>query len=188
MTRIDSIDHDDPFLLELEPFDSQTARDALIETCTFAADDERGAKPAWRLANLVAYDRFARFEQAVAEILGVSSEYAAGALSRIDDASAWQEQAPGIAFISVEAAPEKGFVYSGLLRVHAGHELPRHEHLGDELTLVLQGAFVEDSQGRRFGPGEPSHMLAGSSHAFVVPAVGPHLIGLVTLRTGIRPV
>lgn len=138
------------------------------------------------LGSLDPYARFARFESEVARILDLPLSEAAAALRRIDDPSAWQPQTPHIAYLPVASGPGAGFFLSGFLRVDAGHELPEHEHLGEELTLVLQGAFVDSASGTRFLPGEPALMLGGTRHKLQVPADGPHLVGLVTVKTGIR--
>jgi anti-sigma factor ChrR (cupin superfamily) len=138
------------------------------------------------LAQLQPYARFARFEAAVAELLQLSAADAAAALKRVDDPAAWLEQAPGVSYLPVASGPNAGFFLTGFLRVAAGMEFPEHEHLGEEITLVLQGAFEESVSGRLFRPGEPSYMPAGSRHTFRVPADGPHLVGLVTVKTGVR--
>jgi hypothetical protein len=138
------------------------------------------------LAALDPYDRFARFEGAVARILDVPLAEAEAALRRIDDPQAWQQQTPNIAYLPVACGPQAGFFLSGFLRIDAGFELPEHEHLGEELTLVLQGAFIESVSNTLFLPGEPAVMAGGSRHKLHVPADGPHLVGLVTVRTGIR--
>jgi hypothetical protein len=138
------------------------------------------------LGQLDPYARFARFEAAVADLLHVSRDEAAAALKRIDDASAWQEQAPGLAYMSVPSGPDADYFLSGFLRVDAGLEFPPHEHLGEEITFVLQGAFVETNSGQLFRPGQPSIMPGGSQHTFRVLAGGPNLIGLITVKVGVR--
>jgi quercetin dioxygenase-like cupin family protein len=138
------------------------------------------------LDELRPYDRFARFEAAVAELLQLPRADAAAALRRIDDPAAWLPQAPGLSYLPVESGPNAGFFLAGFLRVEAGLEFPEHEHLGEEITLVLQGAFEESNSGVLFRPGEPSYMPAGSRHTFRVLADGPHLVGLVTVKLGVR--
>ena len=181
------MDHDDPFMLDLEPIDAESARAGVLHLSEALEALSSDAQARGRILDaLKPYDRFARFEAAVADLLQVSRVEAAAALARIDDATAWQEQAPGIALLPVACGPNAGFVYSGFIRVEAGLTFPQHEHLGEELTFVLQGAFEEDSQGLRFGPGEPARMATGTRHGFRVPPDGPHLVGLVTLHTGFR--
>jgi ChrR Cupin-like domain len=183
----DSTDHDDSFLLDLEPLEAISTTECLEHLTELLTTSSSGPPEHARLlASLHPYERFARFESNVAEILGVSNVQAAAALSQIDDVSAWQQVAPGISLLPLTAAADCDYAVSAFLRVDAGTAFPRHEHLGEELTYVLQGAFEDDATGRRFGPGEPAHMGSATQHAFVVPAAGPHLVGLVTIRAGFR--
>jgi hypothetical protein len=138
------------------------------------------------LDELRPYDRFERFEAAVAELLQLPRADAAVALRCIDDPSAWLPQGPGVSYLPVASGPNAGFFLAGFLRVEAGLEFPEHEHLGEEITLVLQGAFEESNSGVLFRPGEPSYMPPGSRHRFRVPADGPHLVGLATVKRGLR--
>jgi hypothetical protein len=185
----------DRFLLELDAYLGECRASALAlasvanglqpmaATAATAATADGRAR---LLTELQPYDRFARFEPAVAELLQITPAEAAAALRRIDEPSAWLPQGPGIAFLPVPGAPEAGFFLSGFLRVEAGMEFPEHEHLGEEITLVLQGAFEESVSGQVFLPGEPAHMAAGTHHKFRVPEAGPHLLGLATVKVGLR--
>jgi putative transcriptional regulator len=56
-----------------------------------------------------------------------------------------------------------------LLRVRPGAAIPRHAHRGAELTLVLEGAFADETG--RYGPGDLAEAEAEVSHRPV--AEGP---------------
>jgi anti-sigma factor ChrR (cupin superfamily) len=170
----------DAFLAELADPGLALATDGLP-----ALSVEAGAR-ARLLEALDPYQRFARFERAVADLLQVSPAQAAAALRSIDDEAAWQVQAPGVAYLPVAAGPDAGFFLAGFLRVAAGLEFPLHEHLGDEVTLVLQGAFEESQSREVFRPGQPSRMPAGSRHTLRALPGGPDLVGLVAVKTGVR--
>ena len=73
---------------------------------------------------------------ALARLLQVS------ALSEV----AWKKKAPGIALFDVKL-PSHSKGKLKLLRVGAGRGLPEHGHGGEEITLVLQGAY-RDHLGR----------------------------------------
>ena len=62
-----------------------------------------------------------------------------------------------------------------LLRVSPGTALPRHDHRGLELTLVLEGAFADEAG--RYGPGDLAEVEEGATHQPV--ALGP--LGCVCL-------
>lgn len=56
-------------------------------------------------------------------------------------ALAWREQARGVAEASLNCSG--GGFKASLLRIAAGRAIPRHTHRGDEITLVLDGAFAD---------------------------------------------
>jgi putative transcriptional regulator len=60
--------------------------------------------------------------------------------------SGWRWMGPGMAFARLDV-PEDSRTSLVLLRIAAGRRMPTHGHSGDELTLVLKGAF-EDEHGR----------------------------------------
>lgn len=60
--------------------------------------------------------------------------------------SGWRWMGPGMAFARLDV-PEDPGTNLVLLKIAAGKRMPTHGHSGEELTLVLQGAF-EDEHGR----------------------------------------
>ena len=60
--------------------------------------------------------------------------------------SGWRWMGPGMAFARLDV-PEDPAAQLVLLKIGAGRRMPTHGHSGEELTLVLQGAF-EDEHGR----------------------------------------
>ena len=68
--------------------------------------------------------------------------------------------APGLRHAVLLRGPESGTLR--LLRVAPGTALPRHSHRGTELTLVLAGAFAEETG--RYGPGDLAEVGEAVSH------------------------
>ncbi|WP_026792528.1 ChrR family anti-sigma-E factor [Pleomorphomonas oryzae] len=60
--------------------------------------------------------------------------------------SGWRWMGPGMAYARLDV-PEDSRTNLVLLKIAAGRRIPTHGHSGEELTLVLQGAF-EDEHGR----------------------------------------
>lgn len=60
--------------------------------------------------------------------------------------SGWRWMGPGMAYARLDV-PEDPRTNLVLLKIGAGKRMPTHGHSGEELTLVLQGAF-EDEHGR----------------------------------------
>lgn len=75
--------------------------------------------------------------------------------------------APGVRHAVLLRGPEIGTLR--LLRVKPGTALPRHAHRGAELTLVLEGAFSDETG--RHGPGDLVEVEGDASHGPV--AEGP---------------
>lgn len=130
--------------------------------------------------------RLWRFANSVADMLDVGLDKAKELLDRIDDASAWVDELPGISFLWVEGGPRVADAVRGFVRVRAGMAFPDHEHLGDEITLILQGGFEDASRARVFRPGEIDRMPPGTSHAFTALADGPDLVKLAVVHGGLR--
>ena len=69
----------------------------------------------------------------------------------------------------LRGGPGRGGGTLRLLRVRPGAAIPRHAHRGAELTLVLEGAFADETG--RYGPGDLAEAEAEVSHRPV--AEGP---------------
>jgi putative transcriptional regulator len=65
-----------------------------------------------------------------------------------------------------------------------GTIFPHHAHVGDEVTLVLDGGF-RDEDGREIWRGEELYKPAGSDHEFVVIGERPCIAAVLALG-GVR--
>jgi putative transcriptional regulator len=92
------------------------------------------------------------------------------ALARLIEAGgfediAWKKKAPGVAMFDVKLpAQAKGQLK--LIRISAGRAMPEHGHGGEEITLVLKGAY-RDHMGR-FAPGDVADLDEDIEHKPVV--------------------
>ncbi|WP_370677914.1 ChrR family anti-sigma-E factor [Pleomorphomonas sp. PLEO] len=57
--------------------------------------------------------------------------------------SGWRWMGPGMAFARLDV-PEDRRISLVLLKIAAGQRIPTHGHSGEELTLVLRGAFADE--------------------------------------------
>ena len=81
------------------------------------------------------------------------------------DEIAWKRKAPGVAMFDVKLpAGAKGHLK--LLRIGAGRAMPEHGHGGEEITLVLKGAY-RDHMGR-FAAGDVADLDEDIEHRPVV--------------------
>lgn len=138
------------------------------------------------LAGVPARGRFARFAEQTAKLLDLGIEQAKALLDRLEDSTLFSPELPGIDFFWCEGGPAVANAVRGFVRVKAGTRFPDHEHVGDEVVLVLQGSFVDAARGLTFTAGDIDRMPAGTTHDFYVPEGGPDLLKLSVTQVGIR--
>lgn len=77
----------------------------------------------------------------------------------------WKTKAPGVAFHDLPVSnPKSGKLM--LMRIAPGKAMPEHSHGGEEITLILSGAY-RDALGR-FGRGDVADLDADVEHKPVV--------------------
>jgi putative transcriptional regulator len=92
---------------------------------------------------------------------------------------AWKKKAPGVAIFDVKLpASAKGQLK--LLRIGAGRAMPEHGHGGEEITMVLKGAYV-DHMGR-FAAGDVADLDEEIEHRPVVERDGDCICLVATER------
>lgn len=128
---------------------AETSVSTSCRTRTFAALEQAGL---YRLP--VAQPR-AAFPRALAQLLPVA---------RFDDL-AWKKKAPGVAMFDVKL-PSYAKGQLRLLRIGAGRAMPEHGHGGEEITLVMKGAY-NDHMGR-FAQGDVADLDEEIEHKPVV--------------------
>ncbi|MEI8178781.1 ChrR family anti-sigma-E factor [Aestuariivirga sp.] len=92
---------------------------------------------------------------------------------------AWKKKAPGVAIFDMKLhASAKGQLR--LLRIGAGRAMPEHGHGGEEITMVLTGAYV-DHMGR-FAAGDVADLDEEIEHKPVVERDGDCICLVATER------
>lgn len=76
----------------------------------------------------------------------------------------WKIAGPGVAIHMIEKNTDGSSLY--LLKVRPGHKLPDHGHHGQEMTLILRGAYRD--QIGRFAPGDVADLDEGIEHQPVI--------------------
>lgn len=109
------------------------------------------------------------FPRALAQLLPVAS---------LDDV-AWKKKAPGVAIFDVKL-PAHAQGQLRLLRIGAGRAMPEHGHGGEEITMVLKGAYV-DHMGR-FAAGDVADLDEDIEHRPVVEQDGDCICLVATER------
>jgi len=180
----------DAFLRELEELDGATAAHAGTVLERLAESLEPVAPAPELRAQLMAAvperGRYERFAAGVAQLLDVALDRARALLDKLDDASLFSEELPGIALCWLEGGPGTLNAVRGFVRVAAGTRFPEHAHLGQEKVLVLSGSYYDPARDRTFRPGDLDVMQPGTAHDYVVPAAGPDLLMLSVTQVGLR--
>ncbi len=112
--------------------------------------------------------RFDDFADRVAALFDLPVDKAKRYLDRIDDPSRWIEgPGPGVLMLPIRPGPTFTGSMSGFVKVHTGKEFPHHTHVGEEQSIVLQGACV-DPDGTVYRRHQDIMYSPGSSHSFTV--------------------
>jgi hypothetical protein len=112
--------------------------------------------------------RYGIYVDRVARLFGLPVERAQRLLGRIEDASVFAPfLVPGVAMLPVKPGPGLEGAVAAIGLLAPGTVFPRHDHVGDEVTLVLDGGF-RDEGGREIWRGDELFKPAGSEHDFVV--------------------
>lgn len=169
-----------------------TLRDALLaELAAEGEDDLESAGMLALLADVVAptpglrdriaatvrtAHRFDDLEEALAGLVDLPIDEVRALLLAIDGPAVdgggqWVPgPAPGIELLHFRGGPAVRDAVTGFVRLPRDVEFPEHGHVGDEVVMILQGAY-RDSSGAVHGRGEIVRMPAGTEHSLV--AVGP---------------
>ncbi len=92
---------------------------------------------------------------------------------------AWKRKAPGVAMLDVKLSGSASGQLK-LMRISAGRAMPEHGHGGEEITLVLKGAY-SDHMGR-FGAGDVADLDEAIEHRPVVDQDGDCICLVATER------
>jgi hypothetical protein len=128
--------------------------------------------------------RYGKFADRVARLFGLPIERVQKLLLKIEDPAVFAPfMMPGLAMLPVRPGPdlEPAIAAFGLLT--PGTTFPHHDHVGDEVTLVLDGGF-RDVGGREIWRGDELFKPAGSNHDFLVIGDRP-CVAAVLARGGV---
>lgn len=129
-----------------------------------------------------------QFVSRIALILDISKKSAEHAIERLSDDEAWHATSlPGVELMNVEAGSELEDCMTAFVKIEPGSGFPEHEHLGDELLLLLQGSCVDSERNERLEAGSLHISHQGTSHGSMVRDDEQEpLIYLAVVRGGLR--
>jgi putative transcriptional regulator len=129
--------------------------------------------------------RFERFVARVGELCDLAKDKAQELLDSIDDASLWNPGTPGTSLFDIKGGPMVANAVVGFVRLEPGASFPEHSHLGDEVVLIMQGGYRDDTDGSVHRAGEEVHHAGGTTHSFTA-LPGPDLLYLVVVDKGLK--
>jgi quercetin dioxygenase-like cupin family protein len=154
-----------------------------------AAGAGRSAAPAELRARLVGSmkrtGRYGVFADRIARLFDLPIETAVKLVAKLERPDIWNPWLEGVEMFPVFPGPRFEGAQCGFGRLAAGARFPHHEHVGDEVTLVLDGGLRNDGDGIEVWRGEELFMPAGSEHGFVV-LPGQECIAAVTAIGGVK--
>jgi quercetin dioxygenase-like cupin family protein len=161
--------------------------DALLDGLGFL--DEPAPRPApprpraHLLAHLSGRAPFVGFAPRLARLFQLPEARAEELLLDLGKTPPWEPFLPVASLLHFTPGPalQKPGVDAGFVRFAAGTTFPQHAHGGDEVTLVLQGGFVDPVTGRHLRPGDTLLLPAGTSHAFPIDPGEPCLAAVLLM-------
>ena len=110
--------------------------------------------------------RFERFLARFARMFDLGVDRARELLGWIEDPTKWKPSGlPGIQAIHFGAGPACAGADTGYLELQPGALFPYHEHIGEELSMVMAGS-IRDQDGTVFQAGDDIPKAPGTRHEF----------------------
>lgn len=112
--------------------------------------------------------RYGVFADRIARLFDLSSDDARDYLARIERPDAWGPgPMQGVAILPVTAGPRCADAIATFTRFDPGVVFPLHEHIGAEVTIVVEGGF-RDATGVEIWRGDELYKAPTSRHDFAV--------------------
>jgi putative transcriptional regulator len=144
---------------------------ALIERSLPSSGAHAPPNPATlkRLLDRVAVlpDKYAPFFDQLITMFDVDEATLRRDLARAADARNWKPSGlPGVRIIPMTGGSGVAGAETAIVRFAAGMRFPRHSHRGDEVTLILEGGYVDEA-GKEYHPGDMDpRSITDGAHAF----------------------
>jgi putative transcriptional regulator len=114
--------------------------------------------------------RYAPFFGRLSRLWEISEDRVRSELGRARDAGSWTPTfLPGLRIFDIDAGERGAGLHARLLKFTPGARFPKHEHLGPERVLVLEGAYTDGEV--EVHAGEEQTMEAGGEHELRI--IGP---------------
>ncbi len=117
-----------------------------------------------RLMSSIGAGAFERHASPMAKLFDVSVDRARELLGLIDRTSSWDTAMPGVHLVHFDGGAAWAAADCGFIKLDVGTAFPLHDHLGEEVSLVLAGRLRDRTSGRIYGPGDEIVANQGEEH------------------------
>jgi anti-sigma factor ChrR (cupin superfamily) len=112
--------------------------------------------------------RFEKFAKRLATMYDVTVERACELLGLTDRPASWEAQMiPGVHLVHFDGGPAYANADCGFVRIAVGATFPPHTHMGEEMSLVIQGRVRDASTGLVLVPGDELLLTEATGHYLV---------------------
>jgi quercetin dioxygenase-like cupin family protein len=124
-----------------------------------------------RLMASIGGGAYESFSARVATLLDVTVDRARELLGLVERKASWVHPVPGIHLVHFEGGPAYAAADCGFVRIEPGCTFPWHTHLGEEVSVILQGS-VRDRSGKVLSAGDELVAGEGTEHDLVAGTEG----------------
>ena len=137
------------------------------------------------LGSLKRAGRYGVFADRIARLWDLPIDVATRLVAKLEEPDIWKPWFEGIEMFLVKPGPRYEGASCGFGRLASGARFPHHEHVGEEITFVLDGGFRNEDDGTEIWRGEELYKPAGTAHDFVV-VPGQDCIAAVMAMGGVK--
>jgi len=117
-----------------------------------------------RLVSSIGAGPFERFAAQIARLYEVTTDRSRELLGLISREASWETAMPGVHLVHFDGGPACAAADCGFVQLDPGTAFPLHQHLGEEVSLILAGRVRDRTTGRVYGPGDEIVEPADAEH------------------------
>lgn len=120
-----------------------------------------------RLLSSIGAGPFERFAAQMAHLYDVTVDRSRELLGLMARTPSWETPLPGVHLVHFTGGPAHAAADCGFVKLDPGTAFPLHQHMGEEVSLILAGRVRDRLTGRIYSPGEEIVGTQGVDHDVV---------------------
>jgi len=117
-----------------------------------------------RLLSSIGAGPFERYTAQIAQLYDVSVDRSRELLGLMARTSSWDTALPGVHLVHFDGGPACTAADCGFVKLDPGTAFPQHQHMGEEVSLILAGRLRDRTTGRIYAPGDEIVEAQGVDH------------------------